>query len=49
MPFLSSTEEREKLTDEEYQNKIVEGIYNGIKEYFEQTENADTNINGNNV
>lgn len=47
--FLSSTEEREKLTDEEYQNKIVEGIYNGIKEYFEQTENADTNINGNNV
>ena len=47
--FLSSTKEREKLTDEEYQNKIVEGIYNGIKAYLEQTENADTNINGNNV
>ena len=35
--------------NDNYQNKIVEGIYNGIKEYFEQTENADTNINGNNV
>lgn len=43
--FLSSKEERKKLIDESYQEKIVEGIYNGIKSYFEQTENSNENNN----
>ena len=54
--FLSSTEERKKLTSSEYQDKIVEGIYNGIKSYFnlveslENLENLENNnINANNV
>ena len=47
--FLSSTEEREKLTQDDYQNKIVEGIYNGIKSYFNDTEENDDFIEGNNV
>ena len=34
--FLSSTEERRKLKTSSYQDKIVEGIYNGIKAYFEK-------------
>ena len=46
--FLSSTEERKKLTNDNYQNKIVEGIYNGIKTYFEQSED-NKNQDGNNV
>lgn len=46
--FLSSTEERKKLTNDNYQNKIVEGIYNGIKTYFEQSED-NKNKDGNNV
>lgn len=33
--FLSSTEERKKLISSSYQDKIVEGIYNGIKSYFD--------------
>ena len=47
--FLSSTKERQKLANDEYQDKIVEGIYNGIKSYFEETENTEENIEGNNV
>lgn len=33
--FLSSTEERKKLISSSYQDKIVEGIYNGIQSYFD--------------
>ena len=33
--FLSSTAERKKLVTSSYQEKIVEGICNGIKAYFE--------------
>lgn len=47
--FLSSTKERQKLANDEYQDKIVEGIYNGIKSYFEETENTEENMEGNNV
>lgn len=47
--FLSSTKERQKLANDEYQDKIVEGIYNGIKAYFEETENTEDSLEGNNV
>ena len=47
--FLSSTKERQKLAQDDYQDKIVEGIYNGIKSYFEETENTEENMEGNNV
>lgn len=50
--FLSSTEERKKLISSDYQNKIVEGIYNGIESYFnsiEELEYNSNNINVNNV
>lgn len=33
--FLSSTAERQKLVSSSYQEKIVEGIYNGVKAYFD--------------
>lgn len=33
--FLSNAEEEKLLQNEEYQNKLVEGIYNGIIKYFE--------------
>ena len=36
--FLSSTVERKKLIDSNYQDKIVEGIYNGINQYFQNEE-----------
>lgn len=39
--FMSSTEERKKLISSNYQDKIVEGIYNGIKAYFENIEKQD--------
>ena len=50
--FLSSTKERQKLVTDTYQDKIVEGIYNGIKAYFEEIESTNDNTNtiaGNNV
>lgn len=47
--FLSSTEERAKLIDENYQEKIAEGIYNGIKSYFNYTEENKDTPEGNNV
>lgn len=47
--FLSSTKERQKLAEDDYQDKIVEGIYNGIKAYFEETENTEDSLEGNNV
>ena len=47
--FLSSTKERQKLAQDDYQDKIVEGIYNGIKSYFEETENTEDSLEGNNV
>lgn len=47
--FLSSKEERSKLIDENYQEKIAEGIYNGIKSYFNYTEENKDTPEGNNV
>ena len=47
--FLSSTKERQKLAQDDYQDKIVEGIYNGIKAYFEEMENTEDSLEGNNV
>ena len=32
--FLSNAEEEKELQDNEYQDKIAWGIYNGIIEYF---------------
>ena len=32
--FLSNAEEEKLLQDEEYQNKLAQGIYEGINEYF---------------
>ncbi len=32
--FLSNAEEERELQDNEYQDKIAWGIYNGIIEYF---------------
>ena len=32
--FLSNPEEEKKLLDDEYQNKLAWGIYNGIIDYF---------------
>ncbi len=32
--FLSNPEEEQKLLDDEYQNKLAWGIYNGIIDYF---------------
>ncbi len=32
--FLSNPEEREKLLDDSYQNRLAWGIYNGIIDYF---------------
>ena len=32
--FLSNKEEEQLLLDDEYQNKLAWGIYNGIIDYF---------------
>lgn len=32
--FLSNPEEEKLLLEEEYQNKLAWGIFNGINEYF---------------
>lgn len=32
--FLSNPEEEQQLLDDEYQDKLAWGIYNGIIEYF---------------
>ena len=32
--FLSNPEEEKKLQEDEYQNKLAWGIYNGITDYF---------------
>ena len=32
--FLSNLDEEKKLLDDEYQNKLAWGIYNGIINYF---------------
>ena len=50
--FLSSTKERQKLVTDTYQDKIVEGICNGIKAYFEEIdslENKDTSDLSSNI
>lgn len=36
--FLSSTMERQKLVSDLYQDKIVQGIFNGIKSYFDEID-----------
>ena len=36
--FLSNPEEEKLLLDDEYQNKLAWGIYNGIIEYFNEKE-----------
>ena len=50
--FLSSTKERQNLVSDIYQDKIVEGICNGIKAYFEEIdslENKDTSDLSSNI
>ena len=51
--FLSSTKERQKLVSDLYQDKIVQGIFNGIKLYFDEIdslkEDESTNLPSNNV
>ena len=32
--FLSNEEEEKKLQEDEYQNRLAWGIYNGINDYF---------------
>ena len=32
--FLSNKEEEQQLLNDEYQNKLAWGIYNGITDYF---------------
>ncbi len=38
--FLSNVEEEKLLLDDEYQNKLAWGIYNGIMEYFNNQANS---------
>ena len=38
MGFMSNPEEDRNLNSPDYQDKIVEGISNGVDEYFEQIE-----------
>ena len=37
--FLSNPEEEKQLQEDEYQNKLAWGIYNGITDYFYNLEN----------
>lgn len=39
--FLSSTMERQKLVSDLYQDKIVQGIFNGIKSYFDEIDSLE--------
>ena len=41
--FLSSTKERQNLVSDSYQDKIVKGIYNGIKAYFNEIDTINSN------
>ena len=34
--FLSNPEEEQQLLDDEYQDKLAWGIYNGITDYFNE-------------
>lgn len=51
--FLSSSVERQKLVSDLYQDKIVQGIFNGIKAYFDEIdslkEDESTILPSNNV
>ena len=39
--FLSNPEEEKQLQEDEYQNRLAWGIYNGINDYFYNLENSD--------
>lgn len=39
--FLSSTMERQKLVSDLYQDKIVQGIFSGIKSYFDEIDSLE--------
>lgn len=39
--FLSNPEEEKQLQEDEYQNRLAWGIYNGITDYFYNLENSD--------
>ena len=41
--FLSNPEEEIKLQEDEYQNRLAWGIYNGITDYFYNLENSEEN------
>ena len=41
--FLSNPEEERKLQEDEYQNRLAWGIYNGITDYFYNLENSEEN------
>ena len=50
--FLSSTKERQNLVSDLYQDKIVQGIFNGIKSYFDEIDSLEedsTILHSNNV
>ena len=41
--FLSNPEEEKQLQEDEYQNKLAWGIYNGITDYFYNLESENSN------
>ena len=41
--FLSNPEEEKQLQEDEYQNRLAWGIYNGITDYFYNLENSEEN------
>lgn len=40
--FLSNPEEEKQLQEDEYQNRLAWGIYNGITDYFYNLESENT-------
>ena len=41
--FLSNPEEEKQLQEDEYQNRLAWGIYNGITDYFYNLESENSN------